>query len=339
MPALIQLQQELLPIIEDRLKSFLSEMDFDLSPQLEEMLTYHMGWHPSISKNAAGGKRIRPLLTLLCHGAFQPAVEKALPGAVAVELLHNFTLIHDDIEDNSPLRHGQPTLWNKWGLAQAINAGDALFSISQMAILSLRKSCGVEAALKAAEKMNAAFLHLTRGQYLDIAFETMTDVNNETYFEMVGGKTAALIAFATELGGLTAGQNSSIQENLSKYGKSVGLSFQIQDDILGIWGNPNVTGKSISSDLLAQKKSLPVLYGLAHSMEFGSIWSKQNPSQADIQLMSGLLESCGARDYAINEARRHTNEAFRTLGGLFPQRNRYSEALFELTGQLLNRSA
>lgn len=338
MASLSQLQRELLPVIEERLRSFLAKMEFGLSTELGEMLNYHMGWHPSIPADSPGGKRIRPFLTLLCHGAFSDDPERALPGAVALEFLHNFTLIHDDIEDNSPLRHRRPTLWKKWGPAQAINAGDALFSIAQTAILALESPCGPEIALRAALQMNAVCLHLTRGQYLDIAFENIMDVTVDTYLDMVEGKTAALIAFATSLGGLTAGQNLLICEKLADYGKMLGLAFQIQDDFLGIWGDPEITGKSAASDLQTKKKSLPVLFGLAHSPEFHEVWSKENPKEEDIEIMSVILETCGARDYVTQEAERHTDLAFQALDDLFPQHNRYVEALFELTDKLLMRS-
>ena len=339
MSPLTQLQRELHPVIESHLKSFLKETDFGSSPELGEMLLYAIGWHPAIPENAVRGKRIRPFLMLLCHGAFNEDVSRALPGAVALELLHNFTLIHDDIEDDSPSRHGRPTLWKKWGIAQAINAGDALFSISQTAILSLEETYGSEITLAAAQQLNEVCLHLTSGQYLDIAFETESNVAVDTYLDMVEGKTAALIAFAASLGGLTGGQNKDIQKQLSEFGRRLGLAFQIQDDLLGIWGDPERTGKSTTSDLQTKKKSLPVLYGLAHCAEFSTIWSNKDPSKADFQFMSTLLEECGARSYATQEAKRHTELAFQGLEELFPGRNRFSNALFELVGHLLNRAA
>ncbi|MBG0783581.1 MAG: polyprenyl synthetase family protein [Anaerolineaceae bacterium] len=339
MPVLRELQQELLPVIEGHLRTFLSGMDYGQSAELGDMLTYHMGWDTTDPENAAGGKRIRLLLTLLCHGAFTSDLEPAIPAAIAVELLHNFTLIHDDVQDNSPLRHNRPTLWKKWGLAQAINAGDALFSIAQTAMLSLEKTCGTEIALQATKQLNAVCLHLTRGQYLDIAFETAPDVTVETYLDMVEGKTAALIAFAASLGGLTAKQELPIRDRLSDFGNRLGLAFQIQDDLLGIWGDPEVTGKSAASDLLTHKKSLPVLFGLENSPEFFSVWSNEPLTESDVQALAALLEACGARDYVTRTANQYTDQAFQALDELFPRQNRYSNALYELTGQLLNRSA
>lgn len=136
------------------------------------MLRYHLGWEDDSSAKASKGKRLRPLIILLTTGAFGDYPSKAMPAAVAVELLHNFTLIHDDIEDQSPMRHGRPTLWHKYGTAQAINAGDALFSIAQLSMLDLAKTCNQYVVWDAARGFNAMCLHLTQGQYLDISFET-----------------------------------------------------------------------------------------------------------------------------------------------------------------------
>ena len=135
------LQTILVPQIEDALKTFINSIDFRSSSELGQMLRYHMGWEDDGPAKASTGKRLRPLIALLATGAFGDYPTKAMPAAVAVELLHNFTLIHDDIEDQSPMRHGRPTLWQKYGTAQAINAGDALFSIAQLSILDLAKTC------------------------------------------------------------------------------------------------------------------------------------------------------------------------------------------------------
>ena len=135
------LQGLLVPQIEGALKNFIDSIDFRTSTELGQMLRYHMGWETNTSTKASTGKRLRPLITLLATGAFGEDPHKAMPAAVAVELLHNFTLIHDDIEDESPMRHGQPTLWHRYGTAQAINAGDALFSIAQLSMLDLTKTC------------------------------------------------------------------------------------------------------------------------------------------------------------------------------------------------------
>ena len=335
--SLIALQKKILPKIETELQSFLEAQAFGSSQELKEMIAYHMGWRDK----SGTGKRIRPLLTLLCAGALESKLETAMPAAIAIEFLHNFTLIHDDLEDQSPLRHGRKTVWQRWGNAQAINAGDALFSIAQVAMLDLTRTCDNVIALQAAERLNQVCLHLTRGQYLDIAFEKDDHIPLETYLEMINGKTAALVGFSTAMGGLVARQEPGTIQLLSDFGNCLGKAFQIKDDILGIWGNSKVTGKSTTSDLLAKKKSLPILYGLRESPEFRSLWFAGKITPNQVKPMSELLENCGARAYASTEAENVTNEAFRIFEKIFPgskKSSQYSTAIFELCGDLLTRN-
>lgn len=337
--SLAELQAQLLPILENSLQEQVNTLKFGHSQPLKTMLTTHMGWE---SSHAVRGKRIRPLLTLLCAGACGGDLQTAMPAAVGVELLHNFTLIHDDIEDQSPLRHGRPTLWVKWGIPQAVNAGDALFSIAQLAMLKLAETCGAAVALEASRAFNQTCLHLTRGQYLDIAFESDDAIETETYLAMIRGKTAALLAFSSKVGALVAGQNTGIVEKFFDFGENLGLAFQVQDDFLGIWGDPAVTGKSAASDLLAKKKSLPVLYGLQHCPDFQTIWGEEPVTTEGVKRMSTLLESCSAKAYVESQAQAFTDLAYNALRSVFNETqtpNTYAAALFELCDHLLKRNA
>jgi len=332
--SLILLQKELLPIIETRLKTYIQSLDFSQSQELKEMIAYHMGWGDD---NGGHGKRIRPLLVLLTTGASGGKINDALHAAIAVEYLHNFTLIHDDIEDDAPIRHGRKTLWKKWGLAQGVNAGDALFSIAQLAMLSLEETCGQWTALKAMKGFNRTCLHLTRGQYLDIAFESSKEISVDTYLAMIQGKTAALISYASYLGGLIAYQEKNHLGMLTQFGEALGMAFQIQDDYLGIWGDPKITGKSAASDLVTKKKTLPIIYGLQNSNEFLEIWEEEEISDQDVKKSADLLVSCGAQNYTKSKAEGFTKQAFSSLDGLFTRNNQYADALFELTTMLLHR--
>lgn len=334
-----RLQQEWLPVIETNLKKEVHFHHFGRSQALREMLSYHLGWETGPESPTSRGKRIRPLLTLLTAGAFLADPADVMPAAISIELLHNFTLIHDDIEDRSPLRHRRYTLWKQWGIAQAINAGDALFSIAQLAMLRLDETTNPNIALKAAEKLNQVCLHLTRGQYLDIAFETDDSIDVDTYLDMIQGKTAALVAFSAWAGGLVAQCHEPDLDMLHLFGENLGLAFQMQDDYLGVWGDPKVTGKSAASDLLSRKISLPVLYGIEHCPEFYELWKQPSPDEARVKKMAVLLEDCGAGIYVKTLSENHTQQAFTSLKKLFPQQNDYANGLNELTLSLLQRES
>lgn len=330
-------KRKTLPKIEKALKECLQSQQFGLSQPLKEMLATHMGWRD----DGEHGKRLRPLIALICTEALGGKVKTALPAALAVELLHNFSLIHDDIEDRSPTRHGRQTLWTRWGEAQAINAGDALFSIAQLSMLDLAEVTNPQVALKTAKIFNQTCFQLIRGQYLDIAFEKEENIDLESYLEMIHGKTAALISFSTAVGGWVTESKPSVIDLLEKYGESLGLAFQIQDDFLGIWGDPKITGKSIASDLLTKKKTLPVLFGLQNCDAFKDFWVEDEINADNVASLSSLLESCGAKEYVREKAKKYTADAFDALETLFPTKkpeNEPAEALVELSGLLLHRN-
>jgi geranylgeranyl diphosphate synthase type I len=213
------------------------------------------------------GKRMRPLLLLLCTEAPGGNWRLALPAAAAVELLHNFSLIHDDIQDSSPIRHGRPTVWKVWGIANAINAGDALFGLSYITLQKLYEQ-GIDpvVVLKTWRVFNDTVLELTRGQHLDMRFETQRDVSVDDYISMIRGKSAALVAACAQMGAWIATGDEDVARHYASFGLNMGIAFQIRDDILGIWGDPSVTGKSTATDIVALK-SLPVLYGLSQSAD------------------------------------------------------------------------
>jgi geranylgeranyl diphosphate synthase type I len=297
-----------------------------------------MGWEGEGAGPDAAGKRIRPLLVLLTAASAGGDWRCALPAAAAVELVHNFSLIHDDIEDNSPLRRGRPTLWKKWGVAQAVNAGDAMFTLAHLEILRLEEHVSTETTLLAARRLLETCLHLTQGQYLDLSYETRPDLSLEDYWPMIGGKTGALIAACTELGALAAGRDKQVQDQYRQFGRLLGLAFQAQDDLLGIWGDAALTGKSAESDLVSGKKSLPVLYGLGLGGPFAQRWREGPIRPEEVPALSSQLEAEGALGYTQETADRLTGQALETLEAVDPQ-GEAGQALRELARHLLSRSS
>lgn len=309
-----------LPKIESYLRGLLAG-ESPAVTGLYRMLRYHMGWENQAGEpeHAAQGKRVRPLLVLMsCLAAGGDPIQ-ALPAAAAVELVHNFSLIHDDIEDGSPTRRHRPTLWTWVGQAQAINAGDALFTLARLALLQLDEQAIPPTRLLTALRLfDHTCLHLTEGQYLDISFETRERVTADEYMTMIAGKTAALLAASAQLGALVATDDAAITAACRRFGHELGLSFQIQDDILGIWGDEALTGKSASSDLLTRKKTLPVLYALEQADKAAAaLAAYYDPGRAltpaDLPAMLALLDQLRARAYAEAAARAHADAALNAL--------------------------
>jgi geranylgeranyl diphosphate synthase type I len=322
--------------IEKELQQVVSQVEGPLFKPLYHMLAYHLGWEGEGANPEAGGKRIRPLLVLLSCASAGGKWQNALPAAASVELIHNFSLIHDDIEDNSPLRRGRPTVWYRWGIPQAINAGDTMFILAHLAMNRLEEIVEPAVSFQASQLLNETCLRLTQGQYLDLSYEERGDLALEAYWPMVEGKTAALLAACTQLGALIAGATKSIGEAYRQFGRFLGLAFQAQDDLLGIWGDAALTGKSSESDLITGKKSLPVLYGLTRNGPFAERWNKGSITTGEVSDLAAQLETEGARDYTRKTANRLTEQALGALETAQPQGDA-GEALVELADKLLHR--
>ncbi len=285
------------------------------------MMRYHMGWEDALGQpeQAPQGKRVRPLVVLMACLAAGGAPEQALPAAAAVELVHNFSLIHDDIEDGSPTRRHRATLWTLAGQPQAINAGDAMFTLARLALLGLGEAGVADAkVLRCLHLFDRTCLHLTEGQYQDMSFETRPHVTPAEYLVMIAGKTAALLAASAQLGALVASEDVAASEHYWRFGHELGLSFQVQDDILGIWGDEALTGKSAASDILTRKKTLPVLYALAQPGPDGEALREIYASAADLEAddlptILRLLDRLGARSHAEAAAGTHAAAALAAL--------------------------
>jgi geranylgeranyl diphosphate synthase type I len=331
--------EQLVPAIEEELRQVLACEDQALQVYYR-MLFYHLGWVDADGKPVDGrsGKRIRPVLCLLCCQAANQDWHRALPAAAAVELIHNFSLLHDDIQDGSPVRRGRSTVWKMWGEAQAINAGDALFALAHLAIQRLRLyDVPPATVIEALCILDETCLGLTQGQHLDMLFEQRKHVQTDQYLKMIAGKSAALIAASTGLGGLVGGAQGETLEHYRAFGHNLGMAFQVLDDILDIWGDPHLTGKRAATDLYNRKKSLPVIYALERSSEIQRLYRKPTPpSDGDVQTVIALLEDLSARRYAEDTARRYSDAALKHLEATHPVESA-ATILRQLVDYLLQR--
>ena len=332
--------QEYLPAVENELQRIVNDYvpPSKISLDLHSMLAYHMGWEGPGAGPEAQGKRIRPLLVLLSAASLGFPWQNSLPAAAAVELIHNFSLIHDDIQDQGQLRRNRPTLWTKWGIPQAINAGDTMFTLAQLAILQVEKTSNLKIALSSSQLLNKACLELTLGQYLDLSYETRQGLSLEDYWPMISGKTAALLSTCTELAAVISGAPKETCAALRDYGRYLGLAFQVQDDFLGIWGKTDQIGKSNQSDLVSGKKTLPVLYSLGQNGGFARLWHN-SISLTDLPAAVELLTSEGAYAFTKDTSEHLTQQALQSLEKGMPFANEARAALLELTHNLLNRNA
>ena len=313
-------------------------LNFPVSPGSADcvapLLHHHMGWDALAP--LAAGKRTRALMVLLCAGASGGRWQRALPMAAAVELAHNFSLVHDDIQDESALRRGRPTVWSVWGRAQGINAGDALFAHAHL-VLANAVQVPPAMRVRALQLLGAACVELTAGQQLDLAFENEARINPEQYLRMAHGKTAALLAAAAEMGALAGGATARVRTHYRQFGAHLGIAFQIRDDVLGIWGT-TASGKSAASDIESRKKTLPLVYGCSVSPALAAAYRPPAQGGAGTAEIIDLLEQAGARAYAEGREQAAARAAEAQLA-LAQPRGVAGNALRTLTAQLLGRAA
>ena len=229
---------------------------------LYHMVRYHLGWVDEFGGpiDADPGKRLRPLLCLFACEAVRGEHDAALPAAASVELVHNFTLVHDDVMDEDHERRHRRTVWSIWGSSQAINAGDLLYSMGVASMSRLHgRDVSASDAIAAVRRLEETCVRVIEGQYLDLEFEDSRKVSVDDYLAMIANKAAALISCSLELGALAGGADTNVQAAFAEIGMQMGLAFQIRDDILGVWGERELTGKPVGNDIRRKKKSLPVV--------------------------------------------------------------------------------
>ncbi|HKC28913.1 MAG TPA: polyprenyl synthetase family protein [Jatrophihabitans sp.] len=279
--------------------------------------SYQLGWCDADGNPTdSGGKAIRPALAILSAEAVLGTPFCGIPGAVAVELVHNFSLLHDDVMDRDVTRRHRPTGWVAFGEGDAILAGNAMLTLAVQVLIAT----GVEGRRSLPHLMNATQV-LISGQSRDLYLEGRSAVTVDDVLAMEAGKTAALLACASSIGALAAGAPDRIVDGLETFGHEMGMAFQLVDDVLGVVGNPQRTGKSSSSDVRAGKRSAPIVAaltsGTAAGRRLGELFAN-GPLEDDdeVALASSLIEEAGGLDWAVREADRRLSRALELIAGL-----------------------
>jgi geranylgeranyl diphosphate synthase type I len=290
-----------------------------LAPRMRLVTGYHLGWCEADGAPAprSGGKALRPALAVLSACAAGAPAETGVPAAVAVECVHNFSLLHDDVMDGDVERRHRPTVWTVFGVADAVLAGDALLALAQQVLLEVPGETGRRAAAHLAD----ATQRLIAGQSADLEFESRTQVGVDEVLVMEAGKTGALLGCAASLGAVLAGAPPGVVDVLTAYGEHLGLAFQLVDDLLGIWGDPAATGKPVLADLRARKKSVPIVAALTADLPESDLLADLlatagRHDEDTLRRMAGLVDAAGGREWARAAAARELQVAQTCLDGV-----------------------
>ncbi len=293
---------------------------------LYRLMQYHMRWldydkdtGEFTVSTAPGGKRFRPIMCLLTTSALGGDIDTAIPVGASLELIHNFSLIFDDIQDNDELRRFRPTIWAVIGKPRALNIGGGMHGLVNVSSLRLRdKGVPADTILEIMEMLSSSILELFEGQEMDLSFEERDDVTVDEYVTMVGKKTAALVEASCATGAMLATDDKEKVDQLATFGRSIGIAFQIQDDVLGIWKDPKKMGTPLGSDIRNHKKSLPVLYALNNANKKDrklilTAYHKEQMSDEDVKAVMDVMERCGAREHAESVAEDYAKKGMAAL--------------------------
>ena len=306
--------------IEDSLSKALSLHDLGL----DIMLRYHLGLgdehgRPTSSKQ---GKCLRSSLCMFTCEAVGGLSEQAISAAVALDLVHNFSLIHDDIQDGDMERHHRPTVWAIWGPHRALQAGNVMRTLADLGIQQLpRHQVASEIVARCSKLLTIAYLEMVEGQYLDLDFEGRTDISTSSYLDMISRKTGALIRCSLQLGALTGNADAKTVEALTTFGEYLGTVFQIRDDYLGIWGYAEETGKAAGNDIRRKTNSLPLVHaleraGTMQNQQLQSIYDKEQVEDSDVASTLTLLADLNASEYVQGLAQDQATRALESLDGI-----------------------
>ena len=267
------------------------------------LLHYHLGWADRHGVPAATpvsqGKALRPTLCMFACDAFQGEPRHAAPAAAALELIHNFSLVHDDIQDQGAERRHQPTVWAVWGAARALVAGDAMQSLGDLTTLRAADNVPPNTTVQVSGLLTQAYLEMIEGQCRDLQFERRATIGVDEYLDMIALKTGALIRNSLVIGATIAPGDAGSIDGVARFGRAIGRLFQIRDDYLGIWGDEAVTGKSTDSDIVQRKKSYPIVYAFQHAVgirwdELLRLYAQESMAEPDVDRVMEILEDIGA---------------------------------------------
>ena len=286
--------------LEDALNSAVPSLD---QHAVNTLLRYHLGWSdrngvPSPTP-ASQGKALRPTLCMFACHAFQGEPRHAAPAAAALELIHNFSLVHDDIQDQGLERRHQPTVWAVWGTDRALVAGDAMQSLGDLTTLSVGDNLAAETTIRVSHLLTQSYLEMIEGQCRDLQFEQRATIGADEYLDMIALKTGALIRSSLVIGATVATDDPDTLEGVARFGRAIGRLFQIRDDYLGVWGDEAIVGKSPGSDIVQRKKSYPIVYAFqqaegAHRDELLRLYAQETLEEPDVDRVMEILEDLGA---------------------------------------------
>lgn len=313
-------------------------------PEVYNLLKYYMGWvdNQGTPTEGMGGKALRPTLCLFACEAVGGIKEMAMPAAVALEFIHTFSLIHDDIQDGDETRHNRETLWKIWGVPKALVAGNVLRVVADQALHEM-VDAGLkhDRALSAMGLLTEAYLEMIEGQYLDLSFEGRTNVGVDDYFHMISRKTGALIRCSMAIGAMVGTNDFEVTDAFRECGRALGYVFQIRDDILGIWGEEKITGKPVGADIRRKKNSYPVVYTKEMAPQqdvqmLTEIYEKDRLSHDDVMTVLGVMDRADVMLHAQSNAARYAEIALDSISGLQLSKESRQE-IEELTRFLLVR--
>ncbi len=298
----------------------LSELLLKQTEEVYEVVKYSLGIldQEGNIKTKPSGKILRSILCTFTCDSTGSNWKNALQFAIALELIHNFSLIHDDIQDEDTQRRHQPTAWTLWGKQKALIGGTTTHCLANITSLtnSSQPSPNVAIQLQLSKVLSEKCLQMIQGQVLDLSFEHKTNVTIEEYLEMISGKTAALISCAMYMGAYISEQNHDKAMLFNNIGYLLGLAYQIRDDILGIWGNPKSTGKGVGSDVLRKKKSLPIIHASQLSSDkalIAEIYNNNIVDNSDLNKIMGIMEACKTQEYCQDLANSYCNKAIHKI--------------------------